>query len=129
MGAAAYWDYRYKRIPDIFTAFSWILVVLYSFLFPSTEPLLMAGASFAILFFINASLAQLKTPLLAWGDILLCPVYVAYSVFIANAPGELTLLLLLPLVFLFWYVFITGKKEKVALAPFLFISAISGLLL
>lgn len=123
----AYYDYLYKRIPDVFTAIGWFLLTLEAYFFAKPEYLTYAGASFAIFFLVNALIAQFKEPVLSWGDILLIPVYVGYSVFMANSPGELTLFLLAPLALLFLYVSVTGKNKNVALAPFLFMAALIAL--
>jgi len=120
----AYHDYKYKRIPDVFTALGWFLLTLEAYFFAKTEYLTYAGAGFAILFLVNALMAQFKEPVLSWGDILLIPVYVGYSLFMANAPGEFTLFLLAPLALLLFYSMVTGVNKKVPLAPFLFLASL-----
>lgn len=122
--AAAVFDYKYKRIPDVITALGWLLLSLEAYVFSDSEPLLIAGASFAILFSLNAALAYLKEPLLSWGDILLVPVYGGYCSAVSKSGGEVLLAALLPVFFLFVYVVLTGKNKEVALAPFLFLSAL-----
>lgn len=122
----AYYDYEHKRIPDVLTAIGWFLLTLEAYFFAKPESLTYAGASFAILFLVNALMAQVKEPVLSWGDILLIPVYVGYSKFMANEPGELTLFLITPLALLLVYALYSGERKKIALAPFLFIAALTA---
>jgi prepilin signal peptidase PulO-like enzyme (type II secretory pathway) len=123
-GVAAYFDYKHKRIPDVLTAIGWLVLVFAWFFYADSAPLLIAGASFAILFFINSYSAFLGKPIVMWGDILLVPVYAAYC----SGTVSFTAFILLPLALLFAYVTVTGKNTHIALAPFLAASALISLL-
>lgn len=122
--SAAYFDYKYKRIPDFITAIGWLVLVFTWFFYADSAPLLIAGASFAILFPLNSVISLRAAPLLAWGDILLLPVYVAYC----SSTPLFTTLLLTPLAAMFLYVLISGKNKQVALAPFLAFAAVISVL-
>ena len=122
--SAAYFDYKYKRIPDFITAIGWLVLVFTWFFYADSAPLLIAGASFAILFPLNSFIALRAKPVLMWGDILLLPVYVAYC----SSTISFTGFLLLPLALLFAYVIVTGKNTHIALAPFLAVAAVISVL-
>ena len=76
--AAAYFDYKEQRIPDYISAIGWLMLAFVWLFYADSAPLLIAGASFAIIYPLNSFIALRGKILMAWGDILLVPVYVAY---------------------------------------------------
>lgn len=124
--ATGYYDYKYKKIPDVFTAVGWLMLLFTYAFYANSAPLLIAGVSFAILFSLNAFAALMDKPPLSWGDILLLPLYMGY----ASSFESSTLFLapLVPLVLIALYVAVTGKNKEVALAPFLAAASIFLLL-
>lgn len=117
-GACAYYDFIFKRIPDFITASGWAMLLIFG------DGFYFAGFSFTILFFINATLALKDKHIFSWGDILLSPLYVTYAFIRVGAGGEFIAALLMPVAVLIVYVILSGKREKIAFAPFLFVSAL-----
>jgi prepilin signal peptidase PulO-like enzyme (type II secretory pathway) len=121
---AGYFDYKSKRIPDFVTAFGWLCIALITLMYSDFIPIITAGAAFAVVFALNASVAIIKKePLLGWGDVLLLPVYAAFCTGTAN----FWLFIFFPLSLLLGYVVYSGKDTHVALAPFLALSAFIAL--
>lgn len=122
--AAAWFDYKERRIPDIITSTAWALIVFLWYFDPFTAVKLIAGAgvTFAGMYFVNNAYR-----FFAWGDILLFPVYVSYVLLLS--PSALTITL--PFILLGCYVFFEIargnkeiKKQNIPLAPFVFLSAL-----
>lgn len=122
--AAAWFDYKERRIPDLITSTAWALIVCYWCLDPFMALKLIAGAgvTFAFMYFVN-NLYRF----FAWGDILLFPVYVSYVILLSPS----VLMIALPFMLLGAYVFFEIargnkeiKKQNIPLAPFIFGAAL-----
>lgn len=116
--AAAYFDYKAHKIPDILTAGLWLYAVL---ALPSNNAML-TGASFAGLFFLNSLIALAKKKFMGWGDVLIIPPFV--GIMQAIEPSLFFALL----AFAGWFLLMTRDKKEVPLAPFLFAGMSAGLL-
>jgi len=122
--AAAYFDYKEQRIPDYISAIGWLMLAFVWLFYADSAPLLIAGASFAIIYPLNSLIALRGKILMAWGDILLVPVYVAY----AYGSPSFIVFLFAPLAAMGLYKITSSKDKRVALAPFLAFAALTSLL-
>jgi len=119
LGLAAYFDFKYMKIPDLVLAALWVFFVglLFDLSFYYT-----ACAVFAIMYLVNAlSVQYLKTPIMSWGDILAIPPFMGVLVSMG-----------------YWHLALAGwilpiilteieKKER-AVIPFLFGAYLIGLI-
>jgi hypothetical protein len=122
--AAAYFDYKEFRIPDYISAIGWLMLGFAWYIYADSAPLLIAGASFAIIYPLNSLIALRGKVLMAWGDILLIPVYVAY----ASGSPSFIVFLFAPLAAMGLYRITSSKDKRVSLAPFLAFGVLTSLL-
>ena len=115
-GVIAYYDWKTKDIPDIFTAFCWLIIAIQPYNHTATVFI------FALLFIFNTVLLWVsKKEALGWGDVLLIPLF---ATFIFKLP-HYSILTTIPATIGFCapHIISALRKEEVAVMPWLFASA------
>ena len=129
---AAYFDYRFKKIPDVITSSGWFLMCLSAIVYMpdmvhALAPILLAGLTFGVLFFVNALVVYVKNAVMfSWGDLLLIPVYAGYVAYLKALSPDFLTALVLPFFLLFCYRLLLFRRKDMgtAFAPFLFVAAL-----
>lgn len=117
----AWYDWKYKEIPDLVTATMLFVIMVTSF----SEYAYWGLFVFMIAFFTNSLVVHItKKPYLGWGDILIMPNYAIVLVALGGTA---------------WFAGISAcfiafalsycKKERLALVPFMFLFYIIALVL
>lgn len=128
-GIAAYFDFIKKEVPDFVTGFIWLAYSLSLLVIPDQSPGIVIFA-FAAVLVLNTLIFNLtKKAMLAWGDILLLPIWCGIVLPLTSKYGFVSIPYFLWSfgVAILWFRFET--KKGVPLAPVLFFSYLFALLL